>query len=183
MHWGEASDANQQTFAPVVSAATSYGQYDAGCSGYYVASKNAPDHEMSCVGTTYNQLGFRVALRQGFYDGKDGFGYQKTYLLHNLGPQAILDTIHLAHSITQPVNRRLYEAVHHVLNDEEDEIDLYVWVVANERDDFFYTKDTGTVYTPDDDLVGVTTGYCEGPGGPTDPTICPNYVNVAGEGP
>jgi hypothetical protein len=138
-----------------------------GCSGYYVAS-DPTQHEMSCRGTADTVNNFRVAIRYGFWNGSNGFGWSKMYYYHNLWMAPALDVIHRAGNPYGPDTNRVYAEYH--TNDNGD-IDQYVFVVADIQEIYFQG-----VKTPDNKAVGVLTGYCENAAGAQEPE-CPDWVN------
>jgi hypothetical protein len=123
--------------------------------------------EMRCRDTATPVHGFRVAIRQGYWNGITGFGWSKAYYYHNLAMQPIIDTIRMAANPTGSLSSRNYEVYHY----DNGTLDQEVVVVADVVDPYF----KGTC-TQDGHAVGVITGYCNNGSGVKEPR-CPDWVN------
>ncbi len=135
-----------------------------GCGGYYMGTN---PYDMHCRDTSTTVHGFRVAIRQGFWNGSNGFGWSKAYYYHNLYMQPIIDTIRMAANPTGSYSSRNYE-IYHYYNGT---LDQEVVVVADIVDTYFQ----GT-YTQDGHSVGVITGFCNNGSGGKEPA-CPDWVD------
>ena len=139
---------------------------DAGCSGYYTADSN---DEMYCKATAITVNNFKVAIRKGFWDGSNGFGWSKALYYHNLWMQPMIDTITFALEPRGSNSSRNYEVYHY---NPDGYLDQEVVVVADIQDDFFQGYPTH-----DGKAVGVITGYCNNGSGSME-TECPDWVDT-----
>jgi len=126
-----------------------------GCSGYYTGPNIK---EMICRDTAISTRGYQIAIRYGFWDGSNGFGWSKAYYYHDLWMQPMIDTIKNSVTITGPPSSKNYEEFHYNI---QQELDQEVIVVAD---------------TQDNRPVGVITGYCLTPAG-AEERACPPWVN------
>jgi hypothetical protein len=141
---------------------------DAGCSGYFTADSS---HEMYCRASAITVNNFKVAIRKGFWNGSNGFGWAKAFYYHNLWMQPMIDTISGALTPGGSNSSRNYEVYHYNHDGYED---MEVVVVADIQDNWF--QQTSTV---DLKALGVLTGYCTSPAEQVEPA-CPDWVD---EGP
>lgn len=140
---------------------------DIGCDGYY----DGPG-EMHCRAVARTAHNIPVAVRTGFWDGSNGFGWSKAYYYHNLWMQPMLDTITYAATPRGSNSSRDYEVYHY---NPDGYVDQEVIVVADIQDDDFQGQST-----IDHKPVGVITGYCLTPGGAEEPE-CPDWVDSGPE--
>jgi hypothetical protein len=124
-------------------------------------------YEMRCRDTATTVHGFRVAIRQGYWNGFTGFGWSKAYYYHNLEMQPIIDTIRMAANPTGSPSSRNYEVYHY----DNGILDQEVVVVADIVDPYFQG-----IYTQDGHSVGVITAYCKDGSGDEEP-LCPDWVD------
>jgi hypothetical protein len=121
---------------------------------------------MMCKATTHDASNTHVVIRKGFWNGSNGFGHDKALYYHNLWIQPSLDTIH-AGIIGGNPSKEYYDVYHY----DNQTIDQYVWVVADNDETTFQGLSTG-----DSHSVGEITGYCENAAKDIEPQ-CPDWVD------
>ena len=121
----------------------------AGCSGWFESADNV----MNCENTSITRNGYRVGIRQGYYNPEanpEGFGWTKALQKHNLWIQPTIDAIAGAFPQGSDTNRN-YE-IYHYTNGVFDQAVLVVADIADTEFD--------GISTHDGHPVGVITGYC-----------------------
>lgn len=123
---------------------------------------------MQCKAVARTVNNFPVAIRRGFWNGENGFGWAKALYYHNLWMQPMIDTITFAASPYGSNSSREYEVYHY---NPDGYVDQEVIVVADIQDPNFQGQST-----IDGKALGVLTGYCL-TGSNANEAQCPDWVD------